>query len=513
MKNEKSKPFRLKDLLNYDNIIIQCHDNPDADALASGYALLWYLEKKKKQAQFIYSGPNKVSKSNLVLMIDRLGIPVMHCPDPDAVSRPELLVTVDCQYGESNVTRIEADHVAVIDHHRVFGEPPEMSDIRSNFGSCSTVFYELFKAEKIDINKDRKLATALYYGLYTDTGFFAEISHPSDKDLRDFAEGDLSLITLFRNSNLSKEELKIAGDALKKAVYDNKYRYGLIGAKPCDPNILGMIGDMFLEVDILKCCLVYSILPYGVKISVRSCVREIKANELAFYLADGLGGGGGHLVKAGGLLNRDRIEAAGYQYTEPEIRKLIRKRLKNYFDESEIIYYQKFEADLSEYRQYRKMDVSVGYVKARDIKPAGSKITIRTLEGDVDVTVTDDLYIAIGIDGEVYPCGEEKFLKRYRLSKDAYRYPGEYPPSVIDQETGERMEILRYAKSCVALGTGSIYAKELGHRVKVFTAWDSDKYYLGLPGDYLAVTENDLHDVYVIAKNIFVRTYKLIEEN
>lgn len=38
----------LEDLLNYESIVIQCHDDPDADAIASGYALLKYLESKGK---------------------------------------------------------------------------------------------------------------------------------------------------------------------------------------------------------------------------------------------------------------------------------------------------------------------------------------------------------------------------------------------------------------------------------------------------------------------------------
>ena len=31
--------FELKDLLQYDNIAVQCHDYPDADALASAFAV------------------------------------------------------------------------------------------------------------------------------------------------------------------------------------------------------------------------------------------------------------------------------------------------------------------------------------------------------------------------------------------------------------------------------------------------------------------------------------------
>ena len=33
----------LESILAYDGILIQCHDDPDADAIVSGYALLKYL--------------------------------------------------------------------------------------------------------------------------------------------------------------------------------------------------------------------------------------------------------------------------------------------------------------------------------------------------------------------------------------------------------------------------------------------------------------------------------------
>ena len=64
--------MQLHELLKYDDIVIQCHDNPDADALASGYALLWYFEKMGKQARFIYRGLNEIQKSNLMIMLDEL---------------------------------------------------------------------------------------------------------------------------------------------------------------------------------------------------------------------------------------------------------------------------------------------------------------------------------------------------------------------------------------------------------------------------------------------------------
>ena len=297
--------FHLKDLINYRDIVVQCHDNPDADALASGFALVWYLKKQDIDARFVYGGKEAVQKSNLLKMIDDLQITVEHITE---LPEPELLVTVDCQYGESNVTKFDAEKVIVIDHHRVSGELPDPSDVRSNYGSCSTVLYELLTAEGLDINENKRLATALYYGLMTDTDNFSSIFHPADRDLRDMAKYDESNISGFRSSNLSKEELGIAGRALQNAIYDDTYRYGVIETDPCDSNILGLVSDMLLEVDGVDTCVVYDLLDAGVKISVRSGTITTKASELAKYLAEDMGGGGGHLTKAGGFLKKDLIE-------------------------------------------------------------------------------------------------------------------------------------------------------------------------------------------------------------
>ena len=37
--------MRLRELLDYKNIVIQCHDNPDADAIASGFGIYLYLKE------------------------------------------------------------------------------------------------------------------------------------------------------------------------------------------------------------------------------------------------------------------------------------------------------------------------------------------------------------------------------------------------------------------------------------------------------------------------------------
>ena len=136
--------MRLADLEKYDPITIQCHDNPDADTLGAAYGLYCYFHSKGKQVRMIYSGYSRIRKANLCMMLDKLKLPIEYVEREGQPPFRGLLITVDCQYGASNVTRFEAEHVAVIDHHRIEIEGLEMSRIQPDLGSCCALA-ELFR--------------------------------------------------------------------------------------------------------------------------------------------------------------------------------------------------------------------------------------------------------------------------------------------------------------------------------------------------------------------------------
>ncbi|MBQ3028987.1 MAG: DHH family phosphoesterase, partial [Lachnospiraceae bacterium] len=221
--------MRLKELSEYSSVVIQCHDFPDADTIASGFAVYTYLKKRGTKVRLIYGGKNKITKPNLIIMTEQLEIPLEYVTE---LSEAELLLTVDCVYGEGNVTKFPAKQVAVIDHHLCNRPVSELMEVRSGYGSCASVVAELLRAEGVSVNEDAAVATALYYGLYTDTNAFGELNHPADKDLRDFAKYDVSVFTLLKNSNLSLEEMQIAGDALKHYRYREEFRFAVVQAKP-----------------------------------------------------------------------------------------------------------------------------------------------------------------------------------------------------------------------------------------------------------------------------------------
>ena len=196
--------MNLADLERYDSVTIQCHDNPDADAIASGFGLLCYFLKKGKKACLVYSGRRPVSKSNLVLMIEKLDIPITYIKP--SIGQPYqvegLLVTVDCQYGAGNVTGIVAEHVAIIDHHQVEIDTVEDALILPALGSCSTLVWKLLKEQEFDFDDVPNLGTALYYGLFTDTNQMSEIRHPLDMDMWEDVAYLNALILLFSGCHL-----------------------------------------------------------------------------------------------------------------------------------------------------------------------------------------------------------------------------------------------------------------------------------------------------------------------
>ncbi len=116
----------------------------------------------------------------------------------------------------------------------------------------------------------------------------------------------------------------------------------------------------------------------------------------------------------------------------------------------------------------------------------------------------------IGIEGEVYPIRKEKFDRTYKYVEESHDMVMEYAPTVRDNICGNVYQLMKYMKTCVATGKSMVYAKELETNVKVFTAWDEVKYYCGMKGDFLVVREDDKHDIYVVRRDIFFKTYKKI---
>ena len=505
-------------LKQFKKIILQCHDNPDADSLACAYALCEYFELSQIKTEIVYSGFAPIDKPNLKLMMDELGIKARFIPRSDASAdyskEPDtLLLIVDGQYGGGNVKKLPAAAVGMIDHHKLpFELPPNVfCDIRPFIGSCSTLVWLLLKNCDFDFNAHTNVSTALYYGLYTDTGELTEISHPLDKDLRDNIKYDKVLIKKFKNSNLTHEEIILAGKSLLNGKIDLATKSAVYYTEPCDPNMLGFISDLALQVNTIDSCVVFCEVSAGVKLSVRSCIREIMASELAEYLCEGGGSGGGHAGKAGGNICTEFITQSGLSPLD-----LITSRYAEYFKTYDLIYSGAYKPDLSVFEQYVKLKIPIGYVRTTDIFPEGVEMIVRMIEGDAHFISSNNTYLMVGIREEVYPISREKFEKSYEVMPGKYAPHPEfltedhYEPTVKNAREGHAENIEKHIRPCVSRGELSIYAKQLTKSAKVFTTWNKESYMYGKPGDWLAVRSDDLSDAYIIQDSIFKLTYRKV---
>lgn len=493
----------LDTLLQYDSIIIQCHDNPDADTIASGYALYSYLNFHAKDVRLIYSGSFIISKPNLKLMVEKLKIPLEYVTLLDT---PDLLITVDCHYSSSNLTHFEAHQVCVLDHHLVKESSITFKDIRPYLGSCSTLIWDLLTQAEFDLYAHPNIRTALYYGLLTDTNFLSEAKHPLDREMADSLAHDTAFIHQLKNSNLSLSDLETAGIALINCSLNATDKFAILESRPCDPNILGFISDLAIQVDGIDTCIVYFSNEDGIKYSLRSCIKEVKANELAEYVSQNMGSGGGHENKAGGFID---YEAFNQYYGKTPINTYFHQIMQDYFDSFDIIYADEITLDTSNMLLYSKHAIPIGFVKSTDIFKQDSPICIRTLDGDLDLVASSDLYFLIEENGQVHPIHKITFNRNYKKTDLSFNLASEYIPIIRNQESGISLALNYHINACIPTKNLKVYAKTLTKNLKVFTPWDKEQYLCGYIGDYLVVSENDLKDIYIESKDKFMHTYYL----
>ena len=490
--------MNLSYLIQYKNIAIQCHDIPDADAIGSAYALQQFFKFHGCESKIIYGGKAKITKPSLIMLINELGIEIEYVPEFSC--EPELLLTVDCQYGAGNAQKFACKKFAVIDHHRAEIQEGGNTEIRPSLSSCATLVWDMMNKEGYDFSKDAKSRDVLYYGLFSDTNGLSELRHPLDRDLADI-EFDRALIKKLKNAALTIKELRIVSSALdsSRRIENQKInkKIGLFRAEDfCDPNILGFTSDIAKQVDVLDACIVYCIVGNGIKISVRSSVREIMANEFAAFICSGVGSGGGNIEMAGGFLKADEDYFI--------------QKVRDYLENFDLIYAGKTHVDFASMKRYRKKAIPVGFARTEEMFKEGWPITVRTLEGDIDLRAGKNIYVMIGVVGEVYPILSEKFKKNYDILDTPYNLKTEYSPEVIDKITGEKCSLVASAHTCLPKGEKIVRAAPVEKPTKVFSYWDSEKYFSAKPGDFLTANETDLADCYIVNRQIFFDTYEEI---
>ena len=293
----------IKNLFPYikdeDFIYIQTHNFPDHDAVASGFGLKHLLEQEGFKAHLIYEGT--IQRDSLLALIDHLKIPIKPAKE-FPIKEEDKIVIVDGCKGNKNVTDLIGDEVGVIDHHEVTSpEDVEYSDIRPEYGACSTLIYNYYKelGHKIPQN----IATALLCGLLVDTFQMSRGVCKADLEAYStlYTDSNVSYVNSSLRNYIQQKELTFYRSAIDSIKIRDKFAFCYF-EDGCNQNMLGILGDFFLalqEVDFVFLCARNN---SQVNFSLRSEEKKWNAALIIQAILKGIGFGGGHADMAGGII-------------------------------------------------------------------------------------------------------------------------------------------------------------------------------------------------------------------
>jgi len=291
-----------KSVLPSRSALIITHDYPDPDSLAAAYGLYklldhWGVEKIMiSYGGFIGRAENRTMTQ--ILGIDALPLPLIYTTDY------EKLILVDTLPNRDNVSLPENSTVDfVIDHHK--HQPPADApfnhDIREDAGASAAIVAEYLQMENLEIDPD--LATALFYGIKTDTrSLSTKISHNLKKIYQDLFEIiDHKKLSKIENPDLDSNYFQVLHTSIEALITIENLGYAHIGPVST-PDFVAEMADLFSRIKSTEWTICSGFCNSSLYFSIRSKNRG-KANKVAGKIGKNLGGhGGGHEYAAAGRI-------------------------------------------------------------------------------------------------------------------------------------------------------------------------------------------------------------------
>lgn len=319
-------PFRLKKrsqplldvLAEYREVFVVTHDNPDPDAIATGWAIHELIVKKLSKPVRLIGGGGIVRAENRH-MAELLQPPiqlvsVVDIPDEAAT------ILVDCEVGGGNqvLTRQAVVPVAVIDHHIQKDEPVPVRfrDARPDVIACATIAASYLHEQQIDLQP--KLATAMLYAMRTETRGEEFCYSPLDRSMLMWLteQANPTLLAEIESAPLEVEYFADLVLALQNAfIYGRTAICLLPRAEGTD--IVGEMADLLIRCRGIARVLCAAVVNQDLYVSVRTDSDQNNAVELVQATLSGIGSAGGHNHRAGGkIADIARIGAHPRQWQE-----------------------------------------------------------------------------------------------------------------------------------------------------------------------------------------------------
>ena len=280
-----------------ERILILMQDDPDPDAIASAMALKTLLGRSRTSAPICTFGT--ITRAENVAMCKILDIEVQEI-SAQALDQFDRVAMVDVQPSFLEERFEEVD--LVIDHHPV--EHPiraRIKDVRPSYGATSTILVEYLRA--LDIKITQRLATALLYGIKSDT--LGLERGGSRADLEAFA-----YLYMLANHNalrrIERPELSdVALDVLAHGLARRQILKGVFFSHLGEvgtADLIPQFADFGLQAEGVEWSVVSGVVGGDLHISVRNVGYVKSAGDVTRAAFGDLGRAGGHRTMAKAVL-------------------------------------------------------------------------------------------------------------------------------------------------------------------------------------------------------------------
>jgi len=272
--------------------LVHLQHNPDPDALGSAEALkALFLRLFGVQTVLAYTG--RVGRVENRAMLRRLNIKIKPSYKID-YREFDLIVVVDthpgagtCQLPPGVVPDI------VVDHHPSLGD---MDDIAfpyydPEFGSTSTMVGALFVDNGIPM--DRRVATALTYGIRTDTMDLSRGTSPLDERIfrEVYGAADKQALSRIERARVPQDYFVILERGLRRAQVSDFALTTYLG-RINHSDMVAEVADLLFRLEGIKWVMVAGHNGPLLYCSIRALQgKDVKAGEVARTISDGHGGG------------------------------------------------------------------------------------------------------------------------------------------------------------------------------------------------------------------------------
>lgn len=249
-------------ITKYRNILIIVKGSPDPDAIASSFAMSVICRALGVSATIVAA--KKISLPENRAFVDLLGIPLHLSPDYPDYRRHDAYIVTDHQSAALPEAGVTLPCAAHIDHH----DPPEEETpagfMLRNTDAGSTCTIMAFLVRQMSPAPEpqvmRMLATALMYGIYTDTDKYSRAGQ-IDYEAMDFLSrySDHELFNRISATPLSPATLRLLKTAIQsKVAYKDWLIAGAGYVDAADRDSIALIADFLLKREIYTTVIVFA---------------------------------------------------------------------------------------------------------------------------------------------------------------------------------------------------------------------------------------------------------------